>query len=177
MAVNDQDKAIKLIALTTGATAALELVELIRSGKVQPGDNFPPDLMNLLASMAEVQIDTLAGLQQILAALNNIGGVIQAYPANGNTVEVSRVICGTALKPEQFPNILIRDGFALSIEADAGNAAPVWVARSSGNTADPNHSKPIRPGLSAAYFVQNASNLWVMATVPNDSVILSVEVD
>lgn len=168
----EQERAAKIAATSSTVAAALGLANLLKGTPAQAQYGFPPELLELLAAMAQVQLQILAELEAIQA-----GPAIQGYPKNANAIDVIRVICTIPLQPYQLPKMLIRDGFALAIEADVGNIAQVCIARSPGNTADPNHSKPISPGLSAMYYVNDASNLWVRGTVANDSIIISVEAD
>jgi hypothetical protein len=178
----DKDKGQGATLLLSGTAAALSLANLLRKPAEQLAGSFPPEVIELLQGIAAGTLDVdNVRLPEILAAILALGGGgpgSAGYPPNADYP-----ISGThdflvALTAFNLPDITIPDDFEITVKAYPTNPplSLVYVAKSSGESADRYVSYPLMPNESRGYRIKNAKELWVSATVaPGCSVTWTVE--
>jgi hypothetical protein len=111
--------------------------------------------------------------------LKSILGLLGIVFSNKSSIRTTRVSLITANMPYQFPDMLVPDGFTLSIKAYPTNPAMSLVRI--GDTAvtcrSMEQSWPLIPNESISYRVKNAGMLYASATANLCFVVLTVERD
>lgn len=167
-------QAADLAATLSGVTSIEALIALIKSsgGNV----NIPPELLEILRQMAQTQQDILTAVQNL-----PLNFQVQGYPPNANTLDSVTVQCQAANLAYRMPDMIIRNGFALSMEAPLTNTGNIFIARTPALCADLFHRRPLVPGQVVTGFVKTPANLYVMSPIVPPAganvLILTVESD
>ena len=127
-------------------------------------------LLNAIDSLNQ----TIALLQQTIA---NWNPSVMGYPANLDTIFVTRINCPVANTPYQGPDVAIVDGFSLFVKADPINpvGSLIYVGPSPADAINPQSSEPLMPSETYTPTIKNAKELYVSANVGGCSVYFSVE--
>lgn len=176
----EQDKAAKVAAVSASAAALFGLIDLLKKQPVASGGQlqFPPELMALLAAMAQVQVEIETDIESLLAAVQELSFNAQGYPPNADYPMGGRIDLNVALTPYRLPPIIIPDGFTFLVKSWPNNPVPpalVYVSKSSGEAPNPYSTWPIVPNEVIGYNIKNAQEIWVAATVVPAAVVWTVE--
>ena len=158
------------------AAAVVAAIALARRVQAAPGTVIlDPAIKELLIAIAEAQTGLLAGVGQLIALVEKLQltGAFQGWPPNTDGITSLRV--AIAVTGTQLPYIAVPSGMSLVIKAWALNPGWLQVGASLAECTSINQSFPLLPNEVVGYFVQNAEQLYIAATVAGCFACLTVE--
>lgn len=171
-------RAAKTAAIASATAAVAAIASLLRSpsgaaAQTPPGQ-FPPEVLQALAAIAQTDLAILEQLQALSA-----GGAlaIQGYPKNADTFDVEHVPCLVAGKAYPVPTMNVRDGFRIWFDAPTSNKKTVYVGPTQGESTNPQLSRPLVPGQGFGLYLKTSVGLYVSADSAGDEVVVTVEQD
>ncbi len=169
----------KAAALLGGAATGVGIANLLKKPAPQVSGQFPPEVLDLLRTIADGMQATLADLQQIYDAINSLSFNVQGYAPNADYPLSGRLPLQVALTAVQIPQLFVPDDFSIAIKSWPGNPAPpaglLYVARSKADAENVEASWPLVQNEAYPYRLKSTDNLWVSATVVPAWVCWTVE--
>lgn len=177
----ENENAGKAGLIVGGLAGVLAIIAMAKKASAAPGSTFSLDeaTRQLLIAIAEANVQLVADVEAILQKMTtSSGGGLSGYPvANAISMRSITLTFNVANKAVILPSIKVPDDMDIVVKADPGNAVGsiVRVAENEANAIDPVNSYPLIPNEFRAVRIQDASKLWVSATVLPAAVIVSAE--
>jgi len=181
MAEQNNKAAKAAVGISAGAAVLAALSFLQRKASASPGEEgvveIPAELWNLIIAIAQSGEDITAGINSLASALSELSLNVKGYPPNAEYTAALRFECTLANQPYHLPDLAVPDGFSLHLLAWPFNppGGLISVGRSAAEAGNMNQSYPMVPGSTKDYFVQNASTLFVSATIVPAWIVMTAE--
>jgi len=182
MASKDNRAAKAALGISAGAAIVSALAFLQKQAKAAPpgeGVTFeiPEELWNLVMAIALSGENIDADIKDLAQKLSDLAINVQGFPPNAESIASYRFECAVATQPYQLPDLAVPDGFPLHLLAWPFNppGGLIFVGRSAAEASNPNQAYPMVPVATKDYFIQNASGLYVSATVVPAWIVVTAE--
>jgi len=133
----------------------------------------PQELWNLIIAIANALDSVDTDLDTVITELSKLSISVQGWPPNTEGITSLRVAIATT--GTILPYIAVPSGMALVIKAWALNPGWLQVGGSLAECSNINQSFSLLPNETAGYFVQNAEQVYIAATVAGCFACLTVE--
>lgn len=179
----EQRKADGMITVAAGMSTAAAiaaglalLAAMKRAEAAPPGEvpEIPQELVQLIiaiAASADAVDDNTRAIIAAIKALSFEGAL--GWPPNVNSGTALRIAIATT--GTRMPYIAVPSGMALVIKAWPLNPGWLQVGFSLAECTNVNQSYPLLPNESVGYFIQNADEVYIAATVAGCFACLTVE--